>query len=40
MVGVMKTQKTIETQRIAHFIVESETPGRRPGMRAEGLDTS
>ena len=26
----MKTQKTIETQRIAHFTVEVETPGRRP----------
>ncbi len=38
-VGVVKTQKTIETQRITLFIVEVETPGRRPGTRSEGHDT-
>ena len=32
--GVMKTQKTIETQRPGLFTIEAETPGRRPGTRA------
>ena len=30
----MKTQKTIETQRIALSTVEAEIPGRRPGPRS------
>ena len=38
--AVKKTQKTIDTQRIAHFTFEAETPGRRPGPRARCLDTS
>ena len=29
--AVKKTQKTIDTQRIAHFTFEAETHGRRPG---------
>jgi hypothetical protein len=31
MAGVMKTQKTVETKRIALSTVEAETPVRRPG---------
>ena len=37
--GIMKTQKTIETQQIAHFTVDPETPGRRPGTRSGWHDT-
>ena len=35
----MRTQKTIETQRIAHFTAEAETPGERPGTRSGGHDS-
>jgi hypothetical protein len=37
--GVVKTQKTIQTQRIAHFTVEVETPGGRPETPSGGYDS-
>lgn len=33
----MKTQKTIETKRIAHSTARSETLGSRPGSPIEGV---
>jgi len=36
----MKTQKTIETNRIALSTVAPETPGRRPGTRSQQAHAS